>query len=78
MTMASVFFFAKEQVQITAIATLKTPTDKELAMKLMPLAFERGVAWIQQNGRKGRYLTIRIIDGVIDGFPTVSDQAPVT
>jgi len=73
MTISSAFFFSQEQVQITAIATLKKHSDEEVALKLFPLAFEKGVDWVAKNGRQGRYLTFRIIDGIIDGFPTVTD-----
>ncbi len=74
MTISSAFFFSREQVQITAIATLKEPSDRELALKLFPLAFEKGVNWLERNGRRGRYLTFRIVDGNIDAFPIISNQ----
>lgn len=76
MTMSSAFFFSQEQIQITAVAILKKDSDREVALKLFPLAFEKGVDWVIQNGRQGRYLTFRIFDGNIDGFPTVSDNPP--
>jgi hypothetical protein len=74
MTISSAFFFSREQVQITAIATLKEPPDREVAFKLFPLAFEKGVNWLEKNGRRGRYLTFRIVDGNIDAFPIISNQ----
>lgn len=73
MTISQVFFFTAMQVQITAIATLTKPLDHEIALKLFPIAFDRGIAWLLQNGRKGRYLTYRIISGTIEPFPLVSD-----
>jgi len=73
MTISQAFFFTAMQVQITAIATLTKPSDHEVALKLFPIAFDRGIAWLLQNGRKGRYLTYRIISGNIDPFPQVSD-----
>lgn len=73
MTVSQAFFFTAMQVQITAIATLTKPLDHEIALKLFPIAFDRGIAWLLQNGRKGRYLTYRIISGNIDPFPLVSD-----
>jgi hypothetical protein len=73
MTISQAFFFTSMQVQITAIATLTKPSDHEVALKLFPIAFDRGIAWLLQNGRKGRYLTYRIISGNIDPFPQVSD-----
>lgn len=73
MTVSQTFFFTAMQVQITAIATLTKPLDHEIALKLFPIAFDRGIAWLLQNGRKGRYLTYRIISGTIEPFPLVSD-----
>ena len=73
MTISQVFFFTAMQVQITAIAVLKKPFDQEVALKLFPLVFDRGISWLLTNGRKGHYLTYRIIDGNIDPFPTVTE-----
>jgi hypothetical protein len=73
MTISQVFFFTAVQVQITAIAVLKKPSDQEVALKLFPLVFDRGISWLLTNGPKGHYLTYRIIDGNIDPFPTVTE-----
>lgn len=52
MTISSAFFFSVKQVQITAVAIVENDVERETALKLFPLAFERGVNWLLANGRK--------------------------
>jgi hypothetical protein len=63
-----------EQVMVTAIMTINKPEDYKDAEKLVPLAFQKAVQFLSQNGKKGRYLTYRIADGQVNNIPTVSDE----
>jgi hypothetical protein len=63
-----------EQVIVTAIMTINKPEDYKDAEKLVPLAFQKGVEFLECNGRTGRYLTFRIKDGQVNNIPTISDE----
>jgi hypothetical protein len=65
-------FFQAEQVMVTVIMTINKPADYKDAEKLVPLAFERAVAWLEHHGRQNRYLTYRVTDGQLNSFPTIS------
>lgn len=67
-------FFQAEQVMVTAIMTINQAEDYKAAEKLVPLAFERAVAWLERNGRQAPYLTYRIKDGQLNSFPTISSE----
>jgi hypothetical protein len=67
-------FFESEQVMVTAIMTINKPEDFKDAEKLVPLAFERAVNWLERNGRQAPYLTYRIKDGQLNNFPTISGE----
>jgi hypothetical protein len=65
-------FFQAEQVMVTVLMPINKPEDYKDAEKLVPLAFERAVAWLERNGRQDRYLTYRVVNGQLNSFPTIS------